>query len=269
MRSAAAAARARARARRRPRGGRRRPGRVVHRDRRHGGRQRVVPQRRHGAAVGAGRDRLDLSARQDVPDELRRRRLHGDRRLVDGPVPPAVQDRHRRAGGHDGDARPGAGRRRLVQPSGDRHVQRQRHRPRGSRAARRATYSGPDSGSASVTGTCRDNAGNVSATASFGLRYDTTAPTVTAKLSRAPDENGWYSHAVTSRSSAPTAGRASARAPRRSRTPARTVPRRRSPGGCIDAAGNHASASASLAVRLDGARSWRTSPSRSSRAAPR
>ncbi len=60
-----------------------------------------------------------------------------------------------------------------------------------------ATYSGPDSGSATVTGSCRDNAGNVSATASFGLRYDTTPPTVAAKLSRAPDANGWYSHPVT------------------------------------------------------------------------
>ena len=109
-----------------------------------------------------------------------------------------------------------------------------------------ASYSGPDSGSASVTGTCRDNAGNVSATASFGLRYDTTAPTVTAKLSRAPDRNGWYSHAVTvsfvgaddgsgvSSCTAPVSysGPDSAKA---------TIS-----GACIDAAGNHASASVSL-----------------------
>ena len=109
-----------------------------------------------------------------------------------------------------------------------------------------ATYSGPDSGSASVGGTCRDNAGNVSSTASFGLRYDTTAPTVTAKLSRPPDANGWYSHAVgvtfsgtdtgsgISACTAPVsyAGPDSAKA---------TIS-----GDCIDAAGNRATASATV-----------------------
>ncbi len=74
-----------------------------------------------------GCDRLDVPARQDLSHELRRRRLHRDRRHVDGPVPSAVQDRHGRARGHDRVARPGAGRGRLVQPSRGRHVQRQRH----------------------------------------------------------------------------------------------------------------------------------------------
>jgi hypothetical protein len=41
-----------------------------------------------------------------------------------------------------------------------------------------ATYGGPDSASATVTGTCTDRAGNVSQASAFGLRYDTTAPTV-------------------------------------------------------------------------------------------
>jgi hypothetical protein len=41
-----------------------------------------------------------------------------------------------------------------------------------------ATYGGPDSGSATVSGTCRDRAGNVSQASAFGLRYDATAPTV-------------------------------------------------------------------------------------------
>jgi hypothetical protein len=41
-----------------------------------------------------------------------------------------------------------------------------------------AAYSGPDSASASVTGTCRDKAGNVSQASAFGLRYDATAPTI-------------------------------------------------------------------------------------------
>jgi hypothetical protein len=39
-------------------------------------------------------------------------------------------------------------------------------------------YSGPDSGSASVRGTCTDNAGN-SASASFSLKYDATPPKLT------------------------------------------------------------------------------------------
>jgi hypothetical protein len=57
-------------------------------------------------------------------------------------------------------------------------------------------YGGPDSASASVTGTCRDNAGNVSAPFSFALKYDATPPGATASPSRGPDSNGWYSHAV-------------------------------------------------------------------------
>jgi hypothetical protein len=59
-----------------------------------------------------------------------------------------------------------------------------------------ATYSGPDSSSASVGGTCRDNAGNVSAPASFAIKYDTTAPSVSAAATRAPDANGWFDHPV-------------------------------------------------------------------------
>jgi hypothetical protein len=58
------------------------------------------------------------------------------------------------------------------------------------------TFSGPDSATATVSGTCRDKAGNTSASSSFGLKYDATAPSVTAKLARAADANGWYNHAV-------------------------------------------------------------------------
>ncbi len=42
-----------------------------------------------------------------------------------------------------------------------------------------AGYVGPDSAGASVSGTCRDAAGNVSAPASYALKYDATAPQVT------------------------------------------------------------------------------------------
>jgi large repetitive protein len=58
-------------------------------------------------------------------------------------------------------------------------------------------YAGPDSGAASVTGTCTDDAGNVSAPLGFGLRYDATAPVATgAQPGRGPDLNGWYNHPV-------------------------------------------------------------------------
>lgn len=59
-----------------------------------------------------------------------------------------------------------------------------------------AGYSGPDSSSASVTGNCHDNAGNVSNTQSLSFRYDGTAPSVTPSPSRGPDSNGWYTHPV-------------------------------------------------------------------------
>jgi hypothetical protein len=59
------------------------------------------------------------------------------------------------------------------------------------------TYNGPESGTASVAGTCRDRAGNVSAPFPFGLRYDATAPAVTKRdLVRPPDSNGWYNQPV-------------------------------------------------------------------------
>jgi len=57
-----------------------------------------------------------------------------------------------------------------------------------------ATYSGPDSQGASVSGTCRDRAGNTSASSSFAFQYDGTGPVVTATPSRSPDSNGWYNH---------------------------------------------------------------------------
>jgi hypothetical protein len=40
------------------------------------------------------------------------------------------------------------------------------------------SYDGPDSADATVTGTCRDQAGNVAATSSLSLRYDATPPTL-------------------------------------------------------------------------------------------
>ncbi len=58
------------------------------------------------------------------------------------------------------------------------------------------SYSGPDSASATVGGVCKDVAGNTSSAGAFAVKYDATAPTVTATPARATDANGWYSHPV-------------------------------------------------------------------------
>jgi hypothetical protein len=59
------------------------------------------------------------------------------------------------------------------------------------------TYSGGDSASASLSGSCKDVAGNASAPATVGFKYDATAPAVTAAADRAPDVGGWYNHPLT------------------------------------------------------------------------
>jgi hypothetical protein len=58
------------------------------------------------------------------------------------------------------------------------------------------TYSGPDSSSASVSGSCTSGAGLVSAPKTFSFQYDATPPSVTASPARAADANGWYNHPV-------------------------------------------------------------------------
>ena len=58
------------------------------------------------------------------------------------------------------------------------------------------SYSGPDSASTSVSGTCTDKAGNTGS-AAYGLKYDATAPQATATPSRPADKNGWYNHSLT------------------------------------------------------------------------
>jgi len=66
----------------------------------------------------------------------------------------------------------------------------------GIASCQKVAYSGPDSGAASVSGTCRDVAGNVSDPFSLPIKYDATPPTVSAAPARAPDANGWYNHPV-------------------------------------------------------------------------
>jgi hypothetical protein len=59
-----------------------------------------------------------------------------------------------------------------------------------------ATYSGPDDSTASVGGSCQDNAGNTGSD-SFQLRFDATPPAVSsATPERTPDVAGWYNHPV-------------------------------------------------------------------------
>ena len=61
-----------------------------------------------------------------------------------------------------------------------RSLSRGRTRPRGSIRARRRATRAPTRPDASVSGTCRDRAGNTSASSSFGFQYDETGPVVTA-----------------------------------------------------------------------------------------
>jgi hypothetical protein len=59
------------------------------------------------------------------------------------------------------------------------------------------TYSGPDSATALVKGSCTDNAGNTGGGMDFSFKYDGTPPKVTgATPTRPPDANGWFNHAV-------------------------------------------------------------------------
>jgi hypothetical protein len=111
------------------------------------------------------------------------------------------------------------------------------------------TYGGPDSATASVSGTCRDAAGNVSAPFSFALKYDSTGPSVSANPGRGPDANGWYNHPVSvsfsgtdATSGVDSCTSASYSGPD---TSGATLS-----GTCTDKAGN--SASASYSVQYDG-----------------
>jgi hypothetical protein len=66
----------------------------------------------------------------------------------------------------------------------------------GIQACSSVTYGGPDGGAATVTGTCRDVAGNV-ASRDFPLRYDGTPPSLgDVTPSRPPDHDGWYNAPV-------------------------------------------------------------------------
>jgi hypothetical protein len=112
-----------------------------------------------------------------------------------------------------------------------------------------ASYGGPDSASASVSGTCRDVAGNVSAAAAAAVKYDATAPSVTATPDRPVEKGGWYTKpvAVAFAGSDATSGIASCTGSTTYAGPdteAATLA-----GSCVDNAGN--SAPGSFALKYD------------------
>jgi hypothetical protein len=90
-------------------------------------------------------------------------------------------------------------------------------------------------------GNCTDNAGNVGQ-ASFGLKFDATAPSAAAIPARPPDANGWYNHpiAVAFSGGDATSGIASCSSATYSGpdNPSKVVA-----GGCTDNAGNSAGVS--------------------------
>jgi hypothetical protein len=104
------------------------------------------------------------------------------------------------------------------------------------------TYSGGDSASASLSGSCTDVAGNASAAASVGFKYDATPPAVTATPDRKPDAKGWYRKplTVTFAGTDATSGIAGCTAPTRYAGP--DLAKAAVVGACRDGAGNTAQA---------------------------
>lgn len=66
----------------------------------------------------------------------------------------------------------------------------------GIESCTKTPYSGPDNGSASLSGTCTDVAGNTSSSVAFNFMFDSTPPSVTATADRPADHNNWYNHAL-------------------------------------------------------------------------
>ena len=124
---------------------------------------------------------------------LDRRHLPRRRRKRRHPVPDAQVRRDRTADNCDADAF--GQRERLVQRAGPGRLRRNGRNGRRGPCEAQKTYSGPDSALAAVVGSCRP--GRNTGAASFGLKYDATAPQTTATPGRAPDSNGWYRAALT------------------------------------------------------------------------
>ena len=141
------------------------------------------------------------------------------------------------------------GREWLVHASGDGHLRGQPTATPGSRRAQRRRTRARTAARRASPGTCTDNAGNVSAPASFPLKYDATPPSVSAAPARAADSNGWYNHpvGVSFSGTDATSGIGSCSAATSFSGPdngAASVS-----GSCVDQAGN--SGTAALALKYD------------------
>jgi large repetitive protein len=113
------------------------------------------------------------------------------------------------------------------------------------------TYGGPDSSSASVSGTCTDRAGNTSQPLGFAIRYDSTPPNALASADRAPDANGWFNRSLTisfAQAAGDLSGPDSCSAAIVYGGPDTAAASRS--GTCVDRAGNR-SAAASFAFKYD------------------
>ena len=109
-----------------------------------------------------------------------------------------------------------------------------------------ASYSGPDVSSTTVSGTCRDNAGNVSAPGSYALKYDATPPAVAASAARAPDADGWFNHPVAVAFSGTDSGSGIDSCTGSTTYSGPDTGAASIPGSCVDQAGNRAAASYAL-----------------------
>ena len=122
--------------------------------------------------------------------------------------------------------------------------------PSGIGSCSSGTYGGPDGGAVSISGTCTDGAGN-SASSSFTIKYDATAPEVAAAAERPADAGGWYNHPVKVTFTGKDGGSGIAQCTEPvtyagpDASPAKIV------GQCRDAAG-HLSSVATLELRYDG-----------------
>ena len=109
-----------------------------------------------------------------------------------------------------------------------------------------ASYSGPDVSSTTVSGTCRDNAGNVSAPGTYALKYDATPPAVTASAARAADANGWFNHPVAVAFSGTDSGSGIDSCTGSTTYSGPDTGAGSIPGSCVDQAGNRTAASYAL-----------------------
>ena len=120
----------------------------------------------------------------------------------------------------------------------------------GISACSSGTYSGPDGGAVTISGSCTDGAGNTGS-GSLTIKYDGTPPEVSAATNRPPDFAGWYNHAVQVAFTGKDGGSGVAECTQPvtyagpDASPAKVV------GQCRDAAG-HVSPPATVELRYDG-----------------